>query len=260
MTGQRGQEAVSGDAKMAALFSRLCYVASMQTPARYDLRNTMPQRGRTALAAAFGLFAAGFLAPQAAAGSSVSSGATVTIVQPAGVIGVQELSNGQGFLAPPATVGEGQAAPADAPLVRNTPIAPPPSGGALAASVAISGAPNQAFSLTITDSLVVVTETGELVVTNFDHNAGTSPMIGSDGAAQIAIGATAQNASPDALQNLATNAGGPPAGDGAGADPNIITVTVQTEDGPQAIQIQRPDNFGPTIFGEKFFTVLVSYN
>ena len=192
------------------------------------------------------------------AGSSVSSNATVRIVRPAGVIGVQELSNAQGFLAAPSQSSDPltqAAAPAARPRV-----APPSSGGALAAAIAISGVPNQTFSLAITDSLVVVTDQGELVVTSFDHNAGDNPTIGGDGAAQIAIGAKSQGGSPATLQDLATNAGGnDPAGE-AIIDPNIINVTVQTADGPQVLRIQRPDSFGPSIFGEKFFTVLVSYN
>ncbi|PIW25693.1 MAG: hypothetical protein COW30_18950 [Rhodospirillales bacterium CG15_BIG_FIL_POST_REV_8_21_14_020_66_15] len=190
-----------------------------------------------------------------AAGSSVTTSATVEILRPAGVIGLQELSNAQGFLASPDSAA---AAEGGAPLAAG-PIAPPPSGGALAAAIAISGAPNQTFSLVVTDTLVVVTETGELVVTSFDHNAGDNPTIGGDGAARIAIGATTQSGSPETLQQLSTNAGGGGA-DGAAQAPSIVAVTVQTAEGPQTVRIQRPDAFGPTIFGEKFFTVLVSYN
>ena len=193
------------------------------------------------------------------ADSSLSSNATVTVVRPAGVVGLQELSNAQGFLAPPAAASADPQAQAAAPAPRPSP-APPPSGGALAAAIAISGVPNQTFSLAVTDSLVVVTDSGELVVTNFEHNAGDNPTIGGDGAAQISIGARSQNGSPAALQELSTNAGGGGGDASEFQDPNIIAVTVQTEDGPQILQVQRPDSFGPTIFGEKFFTVLVSYN
>ena len=195
----------------------------------------------------------------ARAGSSLTSNATVQIVRPAGVVGLQELSNAQGFLAPPAAGGADPLAAAASPVQRG-PVTPPASGGALAAAIAISGEPNQTFSLTLTDSLVVVTDSGELVVTNFDHNAGSSPTIGGDGAAQIAIGAKSQSGSPANLQQLTTNAGGFGAGESQTADPNLVAVTVQTPEGPQVIQVQRPDSFGPTIFGEKFFTVLVSYN
>ena len=202
------------------------------------------------------------LAGGAMAGSKVTANATAQIIRPAGVIGLQELSNAQGFLAAPDAAA---AAAAADPLAQAASPAPrgavrQPSGGALAAAIAISGAPNQSFSLTLTDSLVVVTDAGELVVTNFAHDAGANPTIGSDGAAQIAIGATSQSGSPANLQQLTTNAGSPAPGADGAVDPNIVAVTVQTAEGPQVIQIQRPDNFGPTIFGEKFFTVMVSYN
>lgn len=197
-------------------------------------------------------------AGMAVAGPSATAKVTVQIVRPAGVIGLQELSNAQGFLAPPDAGGADPFAAAASPAPRG-PVRRP-ANGALAAAIAISGEPNQSFSLTLTDSLVVVTDTGELVVTNFDHDAGNNPTIGRDGAAQISIGARSQNGSPASLQQLTTNAGGlSPEPEGA-TDPNIVTVTVQTAEGPQEIQIQRPDNFGPTIFGEKFFTVMVSYN
>ncbi len=213
----------------------------------------------TALLAGLALTATLGVAGSAAAGSNLSSRVTVQIVRPAGVIGLQELSNAQGFLAAPDADGADPLTQAASPA-RRGPVAPPSSGGALAAAIAISGFPNQSFSLTLTDSLVVVTDTGELVVTNFDHNAGSSPTIGGDGAAQIAIGAKSQSGSPATLQQLTTNAGGPAPGADGTADPNLVAVTVLTAEGPQVIQIQRPDNFGPTIFGEKFFTVMVSYN
>lgn len=195
----------------------------------------------------------------AVAGSSIVSSTSVQIVRPAGVVGLQELSNAQGFLSPPDAGGVDPLVQAAAPA-RRAAVSPPSAGGTLAAAIAISGVPNQTFSLTLTDSLVVVTDTGELVVTNFDHSAGSSPTIGSDGAAQIAIGAKTQGGSPATLQQLTTNAGGPGEGDAAAVDPNLVAVTVQTPEGPQVIQIARPDSFGATIFGEKFFTVLVSYN
>lgn len=194
----------------------------------------------------------------AVAGPNATANVTVQIVRPAGVIGLQELSNAQGFLSPPGADGSDPFAEAASPTSRG-PVRRP-SNGALAAAIAISGVPNQSFSLTLTDSLVVVTDTGELVVTNFEHDAGNNPTIGRDGAAQISIGARSQSGSPASLQQLTTNAGGPgPDADG-GLDPSIVAVTVQTAEGPQVIQIQRPDSFGPTIFGEKFFTVMVSYN
>jgi hypothetical protein len=229
---------------MTALRTRLCLLRRISGP-------VLP-----ALAAAVLVQAA--FAGAAAAGSSLKANATVQIIRPAGVIGVQELSNAQGFLAAPDAGGADPLVQAASPAQRG-PVQQP-SSGALAAAIAISGAPNQSFSLTLTDSLVVVTDTGELVVTNFDHNAGANPTIGRDGAAQISIGATSQSGSPATLQQLTTNAGGPAPGADGGTDPDIVAVTVQTAEGPQVIQIQRPDNFGPTIFGEKFFTVMVSYN
>jgi len=191
--------------------------------------------------------------PRAAGATGTAS---VTIALPAGVVGLQQLSNANGFLAPP----EAAFAAGAAPLGFSPAAAPPPSGG-LAAAVAISGVPNQTFSLTLTDTLVIVTDAGELVVTSFDHNAGASPTIGGDGAARISIGATARPGNAQTLQQLQTQSGGAtpeggPAADGDG----IVEVTVQTEDGPQVLRVQRPDNFGPNLFGEKFFTVLVSYN
>lgn len=225
--------------------------------ARRNLKFAGLRPAVAALLAGLALAVAPGAASSAVADSAISSRVTVQIIRPAGVIGLQELSNAQGFLAAPDAGGADPLTQAASPA-RRGPVAPPPSGGALAAAIAISGAPNQSFSLTLTGSLVVVTDTGELVVTNFDHNAGSSPTIGGDGAAQIAIGAKSQSGSPATLQQLTTNAGGPAPGDAA--DPNIVAVTVQTAEGPQVIQIQRPDNFGPTIFGEKFFTVMVSYN
>ena len=210
-------------------------------------------------AVALALSLACWAAPGAAQGASVSTSVTVQIIRPAGVVGLQELNNAQGFLSPPAADADGEDAAA-APTVQTGPITPPASGGALAAAIAISGAPNQTFSLKVTDSLVVVTDSGELVVTNFDHNAGASPTIGANGAAQIAIGAKSQSGSPENLQQLSTQAGGPGPGADGQSDPNVVAVLVNTDDGPQVIKIQRPDNFGPNIFGEKFFTVLVSYN
>tara|TARA_Y100000813_G_scaffold138571_1_gene100455 strand:- start:641 stop:1303 length:663 start_codon:yes stop_codon:yes gene_type:complete len=190
-------------------------------------------------------------------GATVSSSATVQIIRPAGVVGLQELSNAQGFLTPTEQATD-PAVIRGLPLVRSGPVTAPSTGGTLAGAIAISGEPNQAFSLTLTDSLVVVTDTGELLVTNFDHNAGANPMIGGDGAAEIAIGAKSHAGGADALQQLSTNAGTP---DGeAQSDPNVVAVLVQTPKGPRIVKIRRPDNFGPTIFGEKFFTVLVSYN
>ena len=179
------------------------------------------------------------------------------VIRPAGVIGLQELSNAQGYLLPLEPTTDPKAL-RGFPLVRTDPLTAPSTGGALAGAIAISGEPNQAFSLTLTDSLVVVTDTGELLVTNFDHNAGANPMIGGDGAAEITIGAKSHAGGPDALQQLSTNAGGP-AGEGQ-TDPNVVSVLVQTQRGSKIVKIRRPDNFGPTIFGEKFFTVLVSYN
>ena len=129
------------------------------------------------------------------------------------------------------------------------------AAAALLAGLALTGVPGTAGSA-VADSAV----SSRVTVTNFDHNAGSSPTIGGDGAAQIAIGAKSQSGSPANLQQLTTNAGGPAPGADGGIDPNIVAVTVQTAEGPQVIQIQRPDNFGPTIFGEKFFTVMVSYN
>lgn len=248
----------------------LCFAdARLGLNGRDDVMKALPTRSpsaRWAFAPVLGVLAAAALvqsmpAGGAMAGPKVTANATVQIIRPAGVIGLQELSNAQGFLAAP----DAAAAAAADPLAQAASPAPrgavrQPSGGALAAAIAISGAPNQSFSLTLTDSLVVVTDTGELVVTNFAHDAGANPTIGSDGAAQIAIGATSQSGSPATLQQLTTNAGGPAPDAGAAADPNIVAVTVQTAEGPQVIQIQRPDNFGPTIFGEKFFTVMVSYN
>lgn len=217
------------------------------------------RRSAACSAAAAGLaLSLAWAAPGAAQGASVSTNATVQILRPAGIIGLQELNNAPGFLAPPDAAADGE--DAAAPTVQSGPITPPASGGALAAAIAISGAPNQTFSLNITDSLVVVTDSGELVVTNFDHNAGSSPTIGANGAAQIAIGAKAQSGSSDTLQQLSTQAAGPGPGADGQADSNIVAVVVNTDDGPQVIKIQRPDNFGPNIFGEKFFTVLVSYN
>lgn len=201
------------------------------------------------------LAAAAFL-PGDLRAASASGTASVVITLPAGVVGLQELSNANGFLAP----AEVSIADAVAPIGFSPAAAPPPSGG-LAAAVSISGVPNQAFSLTLTDTLVIVTETGEVVVTSFDHNAGASPAIGGDGSARISIGASARPGNAQALQQLQTQSGaGAPEG-GAGADgPGIVQVTVQTENGPQVLRVQRPDNFGPNLFGEKFFTVLVSYN
>ncbi len=227
--------------------------------ARRNLKFSGLRHAAAALLAGLALTTLPGVAGSAAAGSNISSRVTVQIVRPAGVIGLQELSNAQGFLTAPNSGGADPLAQAASPAQRGA-VAPPSSGGALAAAIAISGAPNQSFSLTLTDSLVVVTDTGELVVTNFDHNAGNSPTIGGDGAAQIAIGAKSQSGSPATLQQLTTNAGGPAPGADGAVDPNLVAVTVQTAEGPQIIQIQRPDNFGPTIFGEKFFTVMVSYN
>ena len=227
--------------------------------ARRNLKFAGLRHAAAALLAGLALTGMPGVAGSAVADSAISSRVTVQIIRPAGVIGLQELSNAQGFLAAPDAGGADPLTQAASPA-RRGPVAPPPSGGALAAAIAISGAPNQSFSLTLTDSLVVVTDTGELVVTNFDHNAGNSPTIGGDGAAQIAIGARSQSGSPETLQQLTTNAGGTAPGADGAADPNIVAVTVQTAEGPQVIQIQRPDNFGPTIFGEKFFTVMVSYN
>ena len=153
--------------------------------ARRNLKFSGLRLAAAALLAGLALTALPGVAGSAAAGSNISSRVTVQIVRPAGVIGLQELSNAQGFLTAPDSGGADPLTQAASPARRGA-VAPPSSGGALAAAIAISGAPNQSFSLTLTDSLVVVTDTGELVVTNFDHNAGNSPTIGGDGAAQIA--------------------------------------------------------------------------
>lgn len=257
MSGAGGLRAAR-TAKAAPWRRHLCYDAGRLTgegSATVGPFSQFTALARRALPAA-AVAAVAAVLPGDLRAASASGTASVVISLPAGVVGLQELSNANGFLAP----AEVSVSDAVAPIGFSPAAAPPPSGG-LAAAVSISGVPNQAFSLTLTDTLVIVTETGEVVVTSFDHNAGASPAIGGDGSARISIGATARPGNAQALQQLQTQsgAGAPEGGGGTGGD-GFVQVTVQTENGPQVLRVQRPDNFGPNLFGEKFFTVLVSYN
>lgn len=187
--------------------------------------------------------------PEAA---SVRGSANATVVGVTGTVSsLIELQRALGVLT---TSTVTQDAGTSGPVLSQPAPRPQVSGGQ-AAQVSIGGVPNQTFALSVTDQLVTVTESGELLVTKFSHNAGVSPLIGPDGTALIDVGIEESVGSAEDLDSFETAAGRV-----FGENLGLIEVTIPTVLGSQTLTIQRPDHFGPNLFGETFFTILVSYN
>lgn len=155
------------------------------------------------IAEAFSTTSPGFTirsAPTLSATSSVGFGPVASAGQAAGVTS----ETGGGSSSSSATSGT-----SSAPRFSNPNVSTAGLKGA--SSVVVAGSPNQAYSV-ILPELTAYTSSGQLVtLSNFQHNAGSTPFLGNDGSAQFNVGAQVNQSplaatSPDGSDNDDLNA------------------------------------------------------
>lgn len=127
-----------------------------------------------------------------------------------------------------------------------------------ASSVLVAGSPNQAFSVTLPE-LTSYTSSGQLVtLSNFQHNAGSTPFLGNDGSAQFNVGAQVNQSplavtSPDNGDNDDLNAS-------RQLSPSIQTITSSLSD-PVLLGGDRATVLASAFTNRSpFVNIVVSYN
>jgi len=119
----------------------------------------------------------------------------------------------------------------------------------------ISGIPDQTFSISVPQPGSATSGQGEVEFVSFEHNAGTTPTIGSDGTAVFAVGA--QVKFTERLE-LDLNAAADPSGATGASTEN----SADNPDGTPAEKVGMPkvNPFGVQAVSNGFLNILVSYN
>lgn len=117
----------------------------------------------------------------------------------------------------------------------------------------ISGQPNQSFSIVMPQAGVSSSAKGNFEFSNFVHNAGSTPTIGSDGSKVFAVGAIVKfTPFPTAASGTSATA--------EGADSEISEAKLAKKTPAEKDLIPRPNPFGIQGVKDGFLNVLVSYN
>ena len=119
----------------------------------------------------------------------------------------------------------------------------------------ISGIPDQTFSISVPQPGSASSGQGQVEFVSFEHNAGTTPTIGSDGTAVFAVGAQVKFTE---FVGLGLTAAGEPNGEAANAAENHNTTPGATP--AEKVGMPKVNPFGVQAVSNGFLNILVSYN
>ena len=158
------------------------------------------------------IFAAAVLAPAAASAATATAYISVVVPQRLSV----GMTSGMSFGAVVPNGGPGEVTLSPTGERRGTNVDLIGGGAGTPASFALSGGPNQAYSISLPDNALIATGTTSLEITAFTHDAGPSPALDSAGSHGFNVGAT--------LRVNGNHSGGADNGDSGAPNPNINVV------------------------------------
>ena len=158
------------------------------------------------------IFAAAVLAPAAASAATATAYISVTVPRHFSV----GMTSGMNFGAVVPNGGPGEVKLSPNGELRGTNVDLIGGGTGTPASFALSGGPNQAYSISLPDNVTLATGIASLEMTAFTHDAGPSPTLNSTGSHGFNVGAT--------LLVNGSRSGGADSGDSGAPNPNINVV------------------------------------
>ena len=158
------------------------------------------------------IFAAAVLAPAAASAATATAYISVTVPRHFSV----GMTSGMNFGAVVPNGGPGEVKLSPNGEMQGTNVDLIGGGTGTPASFALSGGPNQAYSISLPDNVTLATGIASLEMTAFTHDAGPSPTLNSTGSHGFNVGAT--------LLVNGSRSGGADSGDSGAPNPNINVV------------------------------------
>ena len=158
------------------------------------------------------IFAAAVLAPAAASAATATAYISVTVSRYLSVGMTSAMSFGA--VVPNGGPGEVKLSPTGE--LRGTNVDLIGGGAGTPASFALSGGSNQAYAISLPDTVTIASGTTGLEITAFTHDAGPSPTMDSTGSHGFNVGAT--------LLVNGSHGGGADSGDSGAPNPNINVV------------------------------------
>ncbi len=134
------------------------------------------------------IFAAAVLAPAAASAATATAYISVTVPRHLSV----GMTSGMSFGAVVPNGGAGEVKLSPTGELRGTNVDLIGGGTGTPASFALSGGPDQAYSISLPDTATIANGTTRIRITAFTHNAGASPRLNGDGSHLFNVGATLQ--------------------------------------------------------------------